>query len=227
MLKKPTPTEERFSNFTPTSVVRLNNKHLHQCRCGFETHDGDRLPFAPPWQPIEGRAGAGEGAERGCAGCDGSLWDAEAVDVFHRAEGTTPRQRVYNLHTHTHTKTVCQHCFKLQAAEQGKARIHTRHIWEATKQRAALKLVSCCTVAAEAQFFMMLFNLHRLQLLATKALSERTQWFSCTPLPDLGTSWQATAMDAMKVVLPSAFHSTFAQVACCPWPSHGLCIPKY
>lgn len=92
-----------------TGLVRLKhgNKpwHLHQCSRSLQTHDSDRLPFSPPRQTVEGRAGAGKGAEGGGAGGDGSLRYTEAVNLFHHAEGTTPSQGVYNLRTQTHTQT--------------------------------------------------------------------------------------------------------------------------
>lgn len=80
-----------------TTICGTTYEHLHQCRCSFETHDGNRLSFPSSWQPVEGGAGAGEGAERRCAGRDGRLRDTQPVYVFHRTEGTAPRQGVDDL----------------------------------------------------------------------------------------------------------------------------------
>lgn len=80
---------------------KTNDRHLHQCRCGLEAHDGDRLPLASPRQPVEGGAGAGEGAEGGGARGGRGLGGAHAVHLLHHAEGATPGQGVYDLHTHT------------------------------------------------------------------------------------------------------------------------------
>lgn len=120
---------------------RCTNKewtnNLHQSCCSLETHDSDRLPLASSWQPVEGGAGAGKGAEGGGAGRDGSLRDTEAVYLFHQAEGSTPSQGVDDLcartgtHTHTHSVLVHSSFFILICHATNNNKQRATHKWKA------------------------------------------------------------------------------------------------
>ena len=72
--------------------------HLHQRSSCPETHLGHRLALAPPREPVETGAGAGEGAEGGGTRRDGRVRGARAVGgIIRQAEGPAPGQGVYDL----------------------------------------------------------------------------------------------------------------------------------
>lgn len=210
MLKKPTPTEERFSHFTPQENVTAYRRYDSIINTFISAAAALRLMTATDSRLR--RRGSRLRAERelekeqseavpGVTGVCGTLKPSTSSTV----RKARPRDRgstIYRqTHTHTqtqrHTKTVCQHCFKLQAAEQGKARgQHTK-----SSAKTGQLLHSSCRSA-------IFYDVIQPASAATfSPFRQDAVFFS-----DLGTSWQATATDAMKVVLPSAFHSTFAQV---------------
>lgn len=72
--------------------------HLHQRSSCPEAHLGHRLALAPPREPVETGAGAGEGAEGGGTRRDGRVRGARAVGgIIRQAEGPAPGQGVYDL----------------------------------------------------------------------------------------------------------------------------------
>ena len=72
--------------------------HLHQRSGCPEAHLGHRLALAPPREPVETGAGAGEGAEGGGTRRDGRVRGARAVGgIIRQAEGPAPGQGVYDL----------------------------------------------------------------------------------------------------------------------------------
>ena len=72
--------------------------HLHQRSGCPEAHLGHRLALAPPREPAETGAGAGEGAEGGGTRRDGRVRGARAVGgIIRQAEGPAAGQGVYDL----------------------------------------------------------------------------------------------------------------------------------